>query len=109
VYGPDHPEVAITLNNLGNAQDLLGESEAARLTLQRALAMFEAVYGAEHPQVALTLGNLADTQLELGEDEAARVTLQRALAIEEQQYGPEHPEVDHDPKPRQCAARAGGA
>ena len=81
VYGPEHPEVASTLTNLGNVQQQLGELEAARVTLQRALAISEASYGSEHPQVAITLGSLGNVQRELGEFEAARVTLQRALAI----------------------------
>jgi tetratricopeptide (TPR) repeat protein len=58
IYGPEHPEVAGTLGNLGIVQRQLGEFEAARASLQRALAIKEAVYGPEHPEVAGTLGNL---------------------------------------------------
>jgi len=93
VYGPEHPEVAITLTNLGIVQLELGKLEAARVTLQRALAIREGVYGREHPEVAITLGNLGIVQQQLGEFEAARVSQQRALTIKEAVYGPEHPEV----------------
>ena len=49
-YGPDHPEVAITLTNLGNAQQQLGELPAARPTLERALAIKEAATGPTIPR-----------------------------------------------------------
>jgi len=54
VYGPDHPEVASTLGNLGIVQRQLGEFEAARATQTRALTIEEAVYGPDHPEVAST-------------------------------------------------------
>ncbi len=38
-YGPDHPEVARTLGNLGTVQRELGDLADARATLQRALAI----------------------------------------------------------------------
>ena len=41
-YGPDHPEVARTLGNLGVVLELLGELEAARAAQERALAITEA-------------------------------------------------------------------
>ena len=46
-HGPYLGEVARTLTNLGIVQWQLGEFEASRVTLQRALAIFEAVYGLE--------------------------------------------------------------
>ncbi|MCK9922256.1 FxSxx-COOH system tetratricopeptide repeat protein, partial [Frankia sp. AgPm24] len=52
VYGPDHPEVAIRLNNQALAlRDLGRVGEALRL-FERALAIGEAVYGPDHPEVA---------------------------------------------------------
>jgi Tfp pilus assembly protein PilF len=71
-------------------QSELGEFEAARSSLQRALAIREAVYGPKHPEVARTLGNLGNVQNELGEFEAARSNFQRALATFERFYGPGH-------------------
>jgi tetratricopeptide (TPR) repeat protein len=73
-----------------DTQAQLGELEAARTSLQRALAIEEAVYGPEHPEVARMLGNLGNVQHELGKREAARTSLQRALAIFERFYGPDH-------------------
>ncbi|MGI8730893.1 MAG: tetratricopeptide repeat protein [Solirubrobacteraceae bacterium] len=49
-YGAERPEVAITLGNLGIVQQQLGELEAARVTVQRALTIKEAVYGPSTPR-----------------------------------------------------------
>jgi len=92
-HGPNHPDMAGTLTNLGVVQRHLGELPAARVTLERALAIFEAAYGPNHPDIAGTLTNLGVVQLLLGELPAARVTLERALAIKETAYGPNHPQV----------------
>ena len=93
VYGPEHPDVAMTLGNLGNVQRQLGDFAAALATQERTLRIKQAVYGPEHPEVAMTLGNLGIVQQQLGEFAAALATEQRALAIKEAVYGPEHPEV----------------
>jgi Tfp pilus assembly protein PilF len=74
-------------------QRQLGDLTAARRTLQRALAINEAVYGPEHPQIARTLRNLAIVQRQLGELEEARETLRRALVIFERFLGPKHPDT----------------
>ncbi len=60
VYGPDHPQVAITLTNLGNVQQALGDNETARATLQRALTIFEAVYGPDHPHTRIVRNYLQE-------------------------------------------------
>ena len=52
VYGPEHPEVAGTLDYLGIVQQQLGELEAARATVERALAIFEQRLGPQHPYTA---------------------------------------------------------
>ena len=49
-YGPDHPDVAITLTHLGTVQGLMGELPTARATLERALAIKEAAYGPTIPR-----------------------------------------------------------
>jgi Tfp pilus assembly protein PilF len=49
-YGPNHPQVAIPLTNLGVTLGQLGELSAARATLERALAIAEAAFEPDHPQ-----------------------------------------------------------
>eukprot|EP00971_Amphidinium_carterae_P016706 329791-Amphidinium_carterae.1 len=57
-YGPDHIEVAQTLNDLGNAYGRLGDAKKTRDYLERALRIQEAQYGVDLPNVAKTLNNL---------------------------------------------------
>ena len=57
--GPNHPNVASCLGNLGAGYfDQRQFREAASVFL-RALTITEAAYGADHPDVAVRLGNLA--------------------------------------------------
>jgi Tetratricopeptide repeat len=49
VYGPDHPQVAVTLGNLGKLERLLGNLAAAREAWTRAHAVFTAKLGSTHP------------------------------------------------------------
>lgn len=69
------------LTNLAISQWEIGDLEAARMTLQRVLAIFEADLGPEHPDVARTLTNLGIVQWELGDLEMARATHERTVAI----------------------------
>ena len=94
-FGPDHPSVAATLNNLGNVLRGLGELRAAHTHYQRALTSFEARLGPDHPDVARSLNNLAATLGALGELPAARDAHQRALATRQARVGPDHPHVAH--------------
>ena len=98
-YGPDHPEVAPTLDNLGNAWLNLGEPDKARELLERALAIVEREYGPDHREVAPTLNNLGIAWRELGEPAKARELHERALAIEEREYGRDHRKTPHGSKP----------
>ncbi len=81
--GPDHPDVADSLDGLGNALYLLGEVSAAKEAYTRALAIHEQVFGPVHPVVADTLNNLANVALEEDRPEEAEPLLLRAIAIGE--------------------------
>ena len=58
-FGPDHPNVAIRVNNLGMVLKDLGDLDGARKAYQRALAIFEMVLGADHPNAQTVRSNLA--------------------------------------------------
>src|SRR5262249_58720922 len=80
--GPDHPDIATSLNNLAYLLQAQGEPAAARLPLfERALAIQEKVLGPDHPDTALSLNNLAILLQAQGELAAARPLLERTLAI----------------------------
>ena len=89
-YGRDHPEVAITLMNLGNAYYQLGDYAKARDLQERSLAIKERATAASGsgPDM-MNLGNRTAN----GDHAKKRDMLERALAIDERAYGRDHPEV----------------
>ena len=53
-FGPDHPDVAATHNNIGNVLDDMGMPEEALEMLLKSNDVKIKVYGQEHPVVADT-------------------------------------------------------
>jgi CHAT domain-containing protein/tetratricopeptide (TPR) repeat protein len=92
-YGPEHPNVATSLNNLAVLYDEQGKYAEAELLHRRALAIREKVLGPEHPDVATSLNNLAEVYRAQGRYAEAEPLHRRALAIKEKALGPEHPAV----------------
>ncbi len=91
--GPDHPTVAIGLNNLAVVLRQQGDLAGARERYERALEIDLAAYGPEHPTVAIRLNNLAMVLEKQGDLAGARERFERALEIDLAAYGPEHPNV----------------
>jgi tetratricopeptide (TPR) repeat protein len=58
-YGPDHPKVAMRLNNLAQLLQATNRLAEAEPLMRRALAIDEKSYGPDHPDVARDLNNLA--------------------------------------------------
>ncbi|MBN2045847.1 MAG: TIR domain-containing protein [Anaerolineales bacterium] len=58
VFGGDHPNVAIDVNNLGSVLRDLGDLAGAKAAYERALAIDEAVFGGDHPKEAIRVNNL---------------------------------------------------
>ncbi len=57
--GPDHPDVATSLNSLASLYKDQGHYAQAEPLYKRALAIFEKALGPDHPHVAFALGTLA--------------------------------------------------
>ena len=93
VFGPDHPNVAIRVNNLGSVLHDLGDLAAARQAYERALHIDETVFGPDHPKVARDVNNLGSVLRTLGDLAGARQAYERALHIDEAVFGPDHPNV----------------
>ena len=60
--GPEHPDVATSLNNLAELYRLQGRYEEAEPLYQRALGIFEAQLGPEHPNTVTVRENLETLQ-----------------------------------------------
>ncbi len=58
-FGPESPETALYLNNVGFLYQAQGRNDDAEPVYKRSLAIREKVFGPEHPHVARTLHNLA--------------------------------------------------
>jgi len=80
-WGPDHPEVATILDDLGWSYSWVGNDETAQGHLERALRIKAAVYAPDSVQNAETLGRLAMVVHELGDLNRAIELQERALAI----------------------------
>ena len=94
VLGPDHPDVATSLNNLAMIRELQGRHEQSAALYKRALAISEKTLGPDHPELAPILNNLAlNYHLFLKRDQQAEPLYKRALAVTEKALGPDHPNV----------------
>jgi CHAT domain-containing protein/Tfp pilus assembly protein PilF len=91
--GPDHLDVAGSLNNLAQTYVAQGRLTDAEPLLKRALAIREHVLGPDHLDVALTLRNLGILYTNEGRYREAERLLNRSLAIREKALGPDHPDV----------------
>lgn len=92
-HGPDHPSVAVRLNNLGRLLKDLGEMAEARKCYERATMINEKFFGIDHPLVGTNINNLGLLLQDLGEIGEARRLIERALKIGEATFGPDHPTV----------------
>ena len=92
-HSDDHPAIAISLADLGNAWGSLGNFEKQRDVLTQALAIFEKHFGKDHPKVAAILCCLGNGWGGLGDFQKQKDLLTRALEIKEKCYGPDHPEI----------------
>jgi CHAT domain-containing protein/tetratricopeptide (TPR) repeat protein len=91
--GPDHPYLAVALNNLSGALQDAGDLEEAREAEERALRIRETRLGPDHRLVAHSLTSLASIFSALGQPERARPLVERALRIREEKLGPDDPTV----------------
>ena len=91
--GPDHPDVAQSLNNLALLYVNQGRYADAEPLYKRSLAINEKALGPDHPDVATSLNNLAVLYANQGRYADAEPLYKRSLAIREKALGPDHPDV----------------
>jgi len=89
--GPEHPDTALSLNNLGYLYATMGDYAKAEPLYQRALQIREKVLGPVHAATATSLNNLAGLYQQKRDYAKAEPLFQRALKIREKALGSEHP------------------
>jgi tetratricopeptide (TPR) repeat protein len=92
-FGPDHPNVASSLNNLAEVYRAQESYADAEPLLKRALELREKALGPDHPAVAESLDNLVWLYIVQENYKKAEPLQKRALAILEKVKGPDHPAV----------------
>ncbi len=93
--GPEHPEVANSLNRLALVYWNQGRYAEAEPLYMRARVIQEKVLGPDHPEVANSLNGLALVYWNQGRYAEAEPLFTRAIAIWENEFGPDHPRVAH--------------
>ena len=89
VFGPDHPDVATSYNNIGLVYSRQGDYAQALDYNRRALSIREQVFGPDHPDVAISYGNIGSVYSDQGDYAQALDYYRRALSIDEQVFGPD--------------------
>lgn len=92
-FGPDHPDVAVSLSNLAELYRSQGRYAETEPLYRRALAIREKALGLGHPEVGASLNNLALLYVSLGRYAEAETLYRRSLEIKENAFGPDHPDV----------------
>lgn len=67
IHQPEHPTIAIRLNNLGELFETLGDLNGAKERYEKALANNQLYYGRNHPTVASNLNNLGNVMKKLAD------------------------------------------
>ncbi|XP_033113805.1 nephrocystin-3-like [Anneissia japonica] len=91
--GPDTPELAKTLNELGVLYYLQNKHSTSEAYFKRSLAMREATQGSDHPDIAQSLNNLASLYNDRKQFDMAEPLYERALKIRQKTLPEEHPAV----------------
>ncbi len=91
--GPEHPDTAASLKNLGMLYIDQGAYAEAEQLFSRALAICENALGLGHPDTAQSLINLALAYTHQGTYAEAEPLCSRALEINERALGPDHPDT----------------
>ncbi|MCX7651429.1 MAG: CHAT domain-containing protein [Bacteroidia bacterium] len=89
--GENHPDYALTLNDMGLLEQILGRYSTAESLLSRASAIQRKVIGETHPHHLITLHNLAIVFTGQGHFSKAESLMHWIAKTEEQVLGKEHP------------------
>lgn len=89
--GADHPDTAVSYNNVALNLNAQGRYQDAEPLLQKALEIRERVLGEDHPNTATSYNNMASNLDAQGRYQDAEPLYRKALEICERVLGEEHP------------------
>ena len=92
-YGPHHPEVSSSLNNIGLLFQTLGNLSAAQSVHEDAFFNQIDCLGRHHPDVATSLSNLAALATKRGELGDAKELYIEAIEVRKEALGSDHIDV----------------
>ena len=98
ILPPDHPDIALSLNNIAMSYHSLGESPKRIKLLQESLAIRQKAFPPDHPDIVQSLNNIALCYCSLGEPSKAiplyseTLTIWRS-AIQRRILPPDHPDI----------------
>jgi tetratricopeptide (TPR) repeat protein len=93
LYGPDHPQIAVSENNLASLYREMGKLDQLVPLLEDALRIWRAAFGEDHPSVGFAYTNLGQAYVALNRGVEAEPLYRRGIAITEKRLGADHPEV----------------
>ena len=93
IYGPDHPEVAEALNNLGLVRAAQGDLGAAKKLVTKALALREKATPPNPAELAESYSNIGTLHFNLNEFQEAQTWFKKGLKTERASLRPRHPSI----------------
>ena len=93
LFSENHPDVAVSLNNVGSTLDGLGRHEEALTHKTKAREIYRKLFGEHHPFFALIVNNIGETLSALGHYEDACDLQKQALEIFRTLFSNPHPKV----------------
>jgi eukaryotic-like serine/threonine-protein kinase len=93
-FGPDHPDVATSLQSMGTVRREMGAFAEALAFHRRALAMHKKTAGADHHSYAVNLSEIGEDLRRLGRAAEALRHQEKALHILRARIG-QHPMIGH--------------
>lgn len=90
-FGPSHPAVAQSLNNLAGMRYRQGDHQTAINLYEQSMDIKMKLYGAENADVAESLNNIAVMHMEAKKYTSAIHFQRRAVSLLERLFGPDHP------------------
>ena len=93
VLDENHPNLAITYNNIGLVYELKGDYATALQYYDKARKIYEQVLGENHPELATTYSNIGSVYGNKGDYATALQYYDKARKIQESVLGNNHPDL----------------